>query len=97
MTLKDDSEEPIQRLIIQFAAINFTDLKGDHFEILLSEGGAFIGELTTRISRRLLSSATCSGLLERQIEDLEKENTKLNEMVVGRDSTIISLKSENAE
>ncbi len=93
----DDSEKLIKKLITQFAAINFTDLKGDDFEILFNKDGAFIVDLIKKISRRLFSSATCSGLLERQIKDLKKENNTLNEMIVGRDSTIISLKSENAE
>ena len=41
-------------------------MKGDEFEILLSEGGPFVVDMSTKVSRILLFIAASSGSLKRE-------------------------------
>lgn len=48
------SEEPLRRLVSQFAALNFTALyTKDEMAEFISEGGDFIKDLMTKVNRRL--------------------------------------------
>lgn len=53
------SEEPLRRLISQFAALNFPALQtGAEFVELMSEGGDFVNDLMAKVSRRLVAAET---------------------------------------
>lgn len=90
-------EQPIRKLITHFVAINFTDMIDEDFKMLLSEGGPFVVDISSKVSRRLLASAASSGSLEKEIDMLEDRLKTLGEMVAGRDATIASLNAEVAE
>lgn len=53
----NSSEEPLRRLISQFAALNFPALQtGVEFAELMSEGGDFVNDLMVKVSRRLVAA-----------------------------------------
>lgn len=57
------TEEPLRRLISQFAALNFPALQtGAEFVELMSEGGDFVNDLMAKVSRRLVAAETVSGI-----------------------------------
>lgn len=57
------SEEPLRRLISQFAALNFPALQtGAEFVELMSEGGDFVNDLMVKVSRRLVAAETGLGI-----------------------------------
>lgn len=60
-------------------------------------GGPVDVGVSTKLSRRTLTSGTHSGALKREIEDLEKENIRAKEMIAGRDMTIARLGFENVD
>jgi hypothetical protein len=67
-------------IYLAFAAINLTDRKGDVHNMLLGHGGPVVVEVSTKLSRRTLTSGTRSGAFKREIEYLEKENIRAKEM-----------------
>lgn len=57
------TEEPLRRLISQFAALNFPALQtGAEFVELMSEGGDFVNDLMAKVSRRLVAAETGPGI-----------------------------------
>lgn len=51
------SEEPLRRIVSQFAALNFPALQAKaEFAELLSEGGDFVNDLMAKVSRRLVAA-----------------------------------------
>ncbi|KAH0834571.1 hypothetical protein FOPE_03683 [Fonsecaea pedrosoi] len=68
------NEEPMRKLLSQFAAINYTSLMHGSFEALITRGGDFALDLARKLSRRLLardSDALVQDELEDRIRNLE--------------------------
>jgi hypothetical protein len=64
-TLSHEShEEPIRKLVSQFAAIHYTDLMTGEFEGFFSRGGDFTLDVARKISRRLAVSGGSTKMLE---------------------------------
>ncbi|KIW81841.1 hypothetical protein Z517_04867 [Fonsecaea pedrosoi CBS 271.37] len=70
------NEEPMRKLLSQFAAINYTSLMHGSFEALITRGGDFALDLARKLSRRLLardSDALVQDELEDRIRNLEAQ------------------------
>lgn len=46
-------EEPLRKLMATYAASNYRNLEGPHFQALMSRGGEFVVELATKLMRQL--------------------------------------------
>ncbi|MCJ1474756.1 hypothetical protein MMC13_003416 [Lambiella insularis] len=89
-TRSDVPEEPLRKLISQFATINYTSLLRDDFEDLLSRGGDFTRDVARKLLRRLTSHRHVSEidgeasdesrhLLQLQLTQKEDEVKRLEE------------------
>ncbi len=58
------NEEPMRKLLSQFAAANYTALFHGSFEALVTRGGSFTLDLARKLSRRLLAHGVSAGLVE---------------------------------
>ena len=97
-TLNHESpEEPIRKLVSQFAAIHYTDLLTGEFEEFFSRGGDFTSDVARKISRRLAGSGGATKLLEQEMEDLEVQIRRLNLAVEDRDHQLAELRRDLAE
>ncbi|OAG43198.1 hypothetical protein AYO21_02484 [Fonsecaea monophora] len=84
------NEEPMRKLLSQFAAMNYTSLLHGSFEALIARGGDFALDLARKLSRRLLAHGVSDELvqdeledriqnLEAQLQERDREIRKLNE------------------
>lgn len=64
-----NSEDPLRRIVSQFAALNFTALQSQKLRELIREGGDFASDLMEKASRRLV-------VTEKDVEMLEVEKLK---------------------
>ncbi|EXJ81523.1 hypothetical protein A1O1_07587 [Capronia coronata CBS 617.96] len=83
-----DGEEPMRKLLSQFAAANYTSLLHGSFETLFGRGGEFTLDLARKLSRRLLAHGVSGRLVE---DELEQRIQTLEVRVQERDETIKSL------
>ena len=58
-TTKQESHEPIRKLVSQFAVFHYVDLMKDEFEDLPAEGGDFALDVARKLRRRLAVSEKC--------------------------------------
>lgn len=66
------NEEPMRKLLSQFAAAKYTSLSHGSFEALIIRGGDFALDLARKLSRRLLAHGVLAeDELEARIQDLE--------------------------
>ena len=69
--------EPARKLLSQFVALNYTDLMGEELQMLASEGGEFMIDLSHRLARLLATGCDSNQLLERKCLELETEVREL--------------------
>ena len=76
-------EEPVLKLLSQFAAIKFTFLLHGSFAELVGQGGDFTLSLARKLSRRLAAHGTEveGDALERRIEALETQVREKDETI----------------
>jgi hypothetical protein len=97
-TLNHESrEEPIRKLVSQFAAIHYTDLMTGEFEEVFSRGGDFTLDVARKISRRLAVSGVSTKTLEEELDDLEDQIRKLKLVAEDREAQLTRLRLELAE
>jgi hypothetical protein len=97
-TLNHEShEEPIRKLVSQFAAIHYTDLMTREFEEFFNRGGDFTLDIARKISRRLAVSGGSTKMLEEEMDDLEDQIRKLKLVAEDRDDKLTRLRRDLAE
>lgn len=64
-----DGEEPMRKLLSQFAAINYTSILHGSFEALVGRGGDFGLDLARKLSRRLLAHGVSGESAEDKFDD----------------------------
>ena len=84
-------EEPMRKLLAQFAAINYTLLLAGKFEELLSRGGEFALALARKLSRRLSAHGVAA---EMKSDDLDQRIQNLEYQIRERDESIRSLNQQ---
>jgi hypothetical protein len=82
------NEEPMRKLLSQFAAANYTSLLHGSFEALITRGGDFTLDLARKLSRRLLAHGVSADLVE---DELEGRIQNLELQVQERDQEIKTL------
>ncbi|KIW64166.1 hypothetical protein PV04_09119 [Phialophora macrospora] len=83
-----NSEEPMRKLLCQYAAMNYTSLLHGSFEALVTRGGDFTLDLARKLSRRLLAHGVSAELVE---DELAGRIQSLEHQVQERDREIKSL------
>ena len=63
-----EDEELMRKLLSQFAAINYTTLSHDKFEVLFTHGGDFALDLARKLSRRFSAHGVSAELEEEEHE-----------------------------
>lgn len=62
-------EEPMRKLLCQYAAANYTSLLHGSFEALITRGGDFALDLARKLSRRLLAHGASAESVEDELAD----------------------------
>jgi hypothetical protein len=91
------NEEPLRKLVSQFAAINYTSLMKGEFEEQICQVDDFAIDLGRRVRRRLLASGESTRALEQEIDDLETQMHKLKVQAEEQTSEIQRLRQEVEE
>ena len=85
---KGDDEDPMRKLLSQFAAINYTSLLHGSFRALYVRGGDFTLDLGKKLLRRLSAHGVAAELSE---EESDRHIRKLRLEIQERDESIRSL------
>lgn len=85
-----NGEEPMRKLLCQYAAANYTSLLHGSFEVFITGGGDFTRDLARKLSRRLLAHGMSADMVE---DDLTGQIQDLELQVQERDQEIKSLKT----
>lgn len=105
-------EEPMRKLLFQFAAANYTSILHGSFEALVVRGGDFGLDLARKLSRRLLAHGVSGELaedefdhriqnLEQQLQEKDKEikslNTSLSDSFIWGHGTVLIRKEDDVK
>ena len=86
--------EPARKLLSQFVALNYTDLMGEELQMLASEGGEFMIDLSHKLARLLATGYDSNQLLEKKCYELETEVSELKLYWHSKDDEIQRVRDE---
>jgi hypothetical protein len=87
-TVYKSQEELARKLILQFIALNYTNLIKGELQTLLIKGGDFVLNLLDKIFTQLQSSSSSSKLLESQINKFKAEVYILKTIYTDQESKV---------
>ena len=90
-------DNPARKLLSQYVALRYTTFSDENLDMIISEGGEFMIDLSHKLARRLSMSGSSTQSLEKQIDELQLNVNRLEIECQSKEIQLERAKQEIAE